>query len=393
MLSFKVFLRKRKYLVSAFFYSCFSLIFSTWVVYIPYVADKLKITEGKIGGALFFAPIGALCMIPVCNRLLDRVSVGRMAFYSLCFYSLALFGPLLANTYILLCTSLLFCGMASSSLAISINSLIAIIEKEDKVYIMSGSHGFFSAGGMIGATAGSFIAAKLHNPFLHISVLCIILISIQAYFRKEYFHLKCEHIQKEKRSVANLKPLVIIAVVALIFMVTEGAIADWSALYLKKIIKIDLTYVGFGYAGFSLAMTIGRFSGDWISKKLGSWQLISVGSLIGFTGFVLVLLPFSYPAISAILGFTIVGLGFSTVVPEVYRMAANIKGVKTTDGVSIISASANMGFLFGPVLLGLLAEYKTLHFSFLVLSFFVLVAFIIAVAKQRFGGKEIKGKT
>ena len=74
-------------------------------------------------------------------------------------------------------------------------------------------------------------------------------------------------------------------------------------------------------------------------------------------------------------------------------MAANIKGVKTTDGVSIISASANMGFLFGPVLLGLLAEYKTLHFSFLVLSFFVLVAFIIAVAKQRFGGKEIKGKT
>jgi MFS family permease len=110
MLSFKVFLQKRKYFVSAFFYSCFSLIFSTWVVYIPYVADKLKITEGKIGGALFFAPIGALCMIPICNRLLDKVGVGRMAFYALCFYSLTLFGPLLANTYTLHLLTFLWYG-------------------------------------------------------------------------------------------------------------------------------------------------------------------------------------------------------------------------------------------------------------------------------------------
>jgi predicted MFS family arabinose efflux permease len=258
--------------------------------------------------------------------------------------------------------------------------LIATIEKTDKVFIMSGSHGFFSAGGMIGATAGSFLAAKLHNPFLHICLLALVLIGIQIYFRKTYFYVRGESVEKQKRLIHNLKPLLPIALVALIFMVAEGAIADWSALYLKKIIKIDLAFIGFGYAGFSLAMTIGRFSGDWVSKKLGSWQLISVGALVSLIGFILILLPYSF---FVLIGFTIVGLGFSAIVPEVYRMAANVEGIKTTDGVSIISASANVGFLVGPVALGFLAEYRTLHFSFLALSFLVVAAFLIAFVKQK----------
>jgi predicted MFS family arabinose efflux permease len=379
MLSLNVFFKKR-YFASAFFYSCFSLVFSTWVIYIPYVAEKLGITEGKIGAALFFAPVGAFVMIPICNRLLDRFGVGKMAFYSLCCYCIALYGPILANHYSILCVALFFSGMAGSSVAISINSLIATIEKNDHVYIMSGSHGFFSAGGMIGATIGSFLAAKLHNPILHISLLSLTLIAIQFYFRKEYFYVKGHSEEKQRRLIHNIKPLILIALVALIFMVAEGAIADWSALYLKKIVKIKLEFIGFGYAGFSLAMTIGRFFGDWVSKKLGSWKLIWLGSLVGLSGFMLVLLPYDFVVLT---GFTIVGLGFSAIVPEVYRMAANVKGIKTTDGVSFISASANIGFLLGPVALGFLAELRTLWFSFMALSFLVAAAFLIGFIKHK----------
>jgi len=233
---------------------------------------------------------------------------------------------------------------------------------------------------MIGATIGSFLAAKLHNPILHITLLSLTLIAIQFFFRKEYFYVKGHSIEKQKRLLHNLKPLLLIALVAMIFMVAEGAIADWSALYLKKVIKIDLEFIGFGYAGFSLAMTIGRFFGDWVSKKLGSWKLIWLGSLIGLTGFTLVLLPYDFVVLT---GFTIVGLGFSAIVPEVYRMAANVKGIKTTDAVSFISASANIGFLVGPVVLGFLAELRTLWFSFMVLSFLVAAAFLIAFIKHK----------
>jgi MFS family permease len=89
MLSLKIFIKHRKYFATAFFFSCFSLIFSTWVTYIPYVADKLGITEGKIGGALFFASVGSFGMIPLSNWLVDRLGVGRMSFYAFCFYGLA----------------------------------------------------------------------------------------------------------------------------------------------------------------------------------------------------------------------------------------------------------------------------------------------------------------
>jgi len=377
LISFLIFVQNRKYFASAFFYGCFSLLFSTWVTYIPYVADKLGITEGRIGGAIFFAALGSFFMIPICNQLIDRIGVGRMTFYSLCFYCLAIFGPFLASTYILLCIGLFFCGMASCSLAISINSLTATIEKADKVYIMSGSHGFFSAGGMIGAVSGSIIATISHYPVLHLSLLCLVILTVQIYLRKYYFDVRSEPTKKQKRSITKWKTLVIIAMVALIIMVSEGAIADWSALYLKKIVKIDLFFIGFGYAGFSLAMTVGRFLGDYVSKKMGSWQLISSGSLLSLVGFALILIPNS---ITSLLGFTIIGLGFSAIVPEVYRMAANIEGVKAKDGVSFIAASANIGFMFGPVFLGFLAELRTLHFSFLILSCFVALAFIISIS-------------
>jgi fucose permease len=276
---------------------------------------------------------------------------------------------------------LFICGMASCFLVISFNSLVVTIEKADNVYIMSGSHGFFSAGGMIGASLGSFMAAKLHNPILHLSVISIIVLSIQTYLQKEYINLRSEHIEKRKKSVTGWTSLLIIAVVALIVMVSEGAIADWSALYLKKIIKINLSFIGFGYAGFSLAMTIGRFLGDWVSKKMGSWQLISSGTLLSLLGFILVLIKDNITSLS---GFVIIGLGFSVIVPEVYRMASKIKGVKAKDGVSFIAASGNLGFMFGPIFLGFLAEFRTLHFSFLILSCFVGLAFLISFSNLLF---------
>ena len=127
-------------------------------------------------------------------------------------------------------------------------------------------------------------------------------------------------------------------------------------------------------------MMIGRFTGDSLSKKLGSWQLITYSSLIAIMGFLLVLIlnPFF-----AIAGFFTVGLGFSVIVPEVYRLASNVDGVKTADGVSFIAATTNIGFLVGPALLGFIAELRSLHMSFIVLTCWVSLAFFIAFWKYK----------
>jgi fucose permease len=268
--------------------------------------------------------------------------------------------------------------MAGSSYAISLNSLTATIEKQDGVYIMSGSHGFWSMGGMIGSATGSFIAVLVHNPILHIAVLVLAIQIIQSRLKSQYFFRRGEQLSKEKHKQNKIIPLIVIALVGLVVMVSEGAIADWSALYLKKIILLDIKYIGLGYSAFSLAMMIGRFTGDSLSKKLGSWQLITYASLIAILGFFLVLI---LNPVFAIPGFFIVGLGFSGIVPEVYRLASNVDGIKTADGVSFIAATTNIGFLVGPVLLGFIAELKSLHLSFIVLSVWVSLAFFIAFWK------------
>ena len=286
----------------------------------------------------------------------------------------------MAYSFNTLCLSLFFFGMASSSFAISLNSLTATIERQDEIYIMSRSHAFWSVGGMIGAATGSFIAVLLHNPIIHVSILVTIILLVQFKLKHHYYARVGEQLINEKHKKKNLKPLYLIAVIGLVIMVAEGAIADWSALYLKKIILLDMKYIGFGYAAFSSAMMIGRFTGDSLSKKLGSWQLITYSSLTGIVGFLLVLIL--NPVVS-ILGFFIVGIGFSVVVPEVYRLASKVEGIKTADGVSFIAATSNIGFLVGPVLLGFVAEFQSLHLSFIVLTAFVSIAFIIAFVKNK----------
>ena len=378
MSSIRIFYQNKKYLASAFLYTCFSLIFSTWVTYIPHIADKLEITEGKIGKAIFFAALGAFFMIRICRHIIDKVGVGRYAYFALISYCICFFGPFLAYDYTSLCVSLFIFGMAGSSFAISLNSLTATIEKQDKIYVMSASHGFWSIGGMIGAATGSFIAALVHNPLIHISALVIIILIIETRFKFHYYQRKGEHVDFVQRRQTHFKPLFLIALVGLVIMVSEGAIADWSAMYLKKIIQLDLKYIGFGYSAFAMAMMIGRFSGDSLSFKLGSWRLITFAVLIGISGFVLILIL--NPVIS-ILGFFIVGLGFSVVVPEVYRLASNVEGIKTADAVSFVAATTNIGFMLGPVVLGFIAELRSLHLSFMVLTGFVSLAFFISFWK------------
>jgi len=380
MISIKFFFRNKKYFASAFLYSCFSLIFSTWVTYIPHIAEKIGITEGRIGKAIFFIALGAFFMIRICRHLIDRIGVGRYTYFALIIYCICFFGPFLAFNYVSLCISLFIFGAAGSSYGISLNSLTATIEQEDGVYIMSGSHGFWSLGGMIGSAIGSFIAASVHNPLLHISVLVILIQIIQFRLKSQYFSRKGKQSTKEKHEHNGIMPLFIIALVGLVVMVSEGAIADWSALYLKKIILLNIKYIGFGYSAFSLAMMTGRFTGDSLSKKLGSWQLITYSSLIAIMGFLLILI---LNPVFAIAGFFTVGLGFSVIVPEVYRLASNVDGVKTAYGVSFIAATTNIGFLVGPALLGFIAELRSLHLSFIVLTCWVSLAFFIAFWKYK----------
>lgn len=318
-------------------------------------------------------------MLPLSNWMVDKLGVGRQAFFGFLLYALSLYGIFLAPAYPAFCIALFFFGAMSSVFSIALNSLTATIEKHAGINIMTGSHGFWSIGGIIGSSTGSFIAGILKMPFLHITILIVVLVTAQLFLKNAYFTIRNEHHEKEKHGRFPVKPLLVIASIGLVIMVSEGAIADWSALYLKKVVVMKNQFLGFGYALFSFGMTLGRFAGDALSHRFGSWKLLRMAIGTSLAGFSLVLL--TLPA-TTLTGFFIIGLGFSIIVPEVYRLASRVEGIRTADGVSFIAATSNIGFLTGPVLLGFIAEFRSLYVSFMALMVFVITAFIMTFRKR-----------
>lgn len=371
---------QRRYFASAFLFACSSIIFSTWITYIPRIAEYLSITEGRIGRAIFFASIGSFVMIPIAKKLVDRFGAGKCAYYALVIHSLVLFGPFLANSYPALCGALFVFGLSASFFHIALNSLTALVERQDGVLVMSGSHGFWSIGGVIGASTGGWVAAALDRPLLHVATVACTLICLQTWLRREYLFRKGETIPSGKKAGKRhaMASLFTIALIGLIMMVSEGAIADWGALYLTKIIEIPAAWMGMGYAAFSMSMMIGRFMGDKLSHRFGSWPLLSGSVAVSLCGFALVLIV--QPVIS-LLGFFIVGFGFSVIVPEIFRLASKLEHVDASTGVAYISATTNIGFMVGPVLLGFIAESRSLHTSFAALTAFVSVALFLSLWK------------
>ena len=234
MLSLSTFIGNKTYFSAAFVFAVHSLLFSSWIIYIPHVAEKLDLSEGMLGVALFCLALGALSILPWAHRLIRRFGEGQVTLFGTLAMAIIIPFPLAAPTFLSLCLVLFFTGIAAGLMDIAMNALIAAIEKKDKVFIMSGSHGFFSLGGMIGAGVGSFVAASWQNPLLHSITVSLSLILLQLMLKRHYQNVRLEEEPAEKKASFSWKPLLGFASIGLFIMVGEGAIADWSALYLKE---------------------------------------------------------------------------------------------------------------------------------------------------------------
>ena len=371
----KIFFTNKKYFAIGFSFAAISLLFSTWILYIPHTAERLNLDEEQVGLALFFISLGAFSIMPLSSRILDKLGEGKAVLITIITLSTLLIFPFLADNLYKLYTSLYFVGVASGFLGISVNALVTIVEKQDKVFIMSGSHGFYSLGGVAGAGLGGLLASSLNNPVWHATIVLIFMLIVQLFLGNTYVNVKTTEELKKEHQPFNLRPVLGLALVGFSIMIAEGAIADWSSLYLQKVLSASTELIGMGYAGFSLMMAVGRFYGDKVTAHWGSVKLIQIGSLIGATGLLLII---SASLVTVLLGFMLVGLGFSGIIPEIYRIAGSLKDVKPAEGIAAVSGTGYIGFLVGPVGLGYIAGSLGLQASFGVLLIFTLFSFVMS---------------
>ncbi|WP_299442155.1 MFS transporter [uncultured Aquimarina sp.] len=368
---------KLRYFGPAWVFASLNIMTGTWVLYIPKVRSKLLIDDAQLGIALFCFALGTLVMIPLSSLIIGKLGVGKVTIIGITLFALLFLMPIIAPSYILLCTVLFVVGLSACLTDIAMNALVSEIEQEDNIHIMSASHGFFSLGGVIGAGIGSLLITYFEMPLTHMLCATIFVIVTNILVCKEYIHLKGKKEERLKKSfdIKLIKPLLGLTIIAFLIMGSEGAIEHWSKLYIQDIIKISSEKIsGFGFVAFSIMMTLGRFFGDSVSKYFGSLPIIMGGCLISIFGFLAIL---GTTLLLAVVGFGLVGLGFSVIIPELFRLAGKTKGVSPAEGISFVAGFGYLGFLISPPFLGLLSKMDSLILSFTALLVATIVALIV----------------
>ncbi len=381
MKSLRLILTNPKYFAPAWVFASLNIWFGTWIIYIPWVKESLEIDKASLGIALFFLSFGVFTIFPVASRIISYLGVGRATWWAVVMCSVTAMLPILAEGYWMLLLGLYLFGAANGLLDISMNTLVTEIEKEEKQHFMTASHGFFSLGGVI-AGLGSFLIPTLDNAVLHMGIIVALVFIINLICMKHYIGIKGAPAQKAKFNIKYFKPLLLIGIVSFIAFGTEGAIIDWSGLYLKEVAMAPEVLFGAGFLAFSITMMLGRFLGDGISARIGSNSIVILGIGIALIGFLLVLTGNPY---IAIVGFALNGLGYSVIIPELFRIGGKIDGVISAQGIAFIAGTGYTGFLIAPPILGLISETYSLVSTFIILTIcaFCILGLMLLIQKKR----------
>jgi fucose permease len=319
---------------------------------VPYLRDQLDISKGVIGLCLLAMTLGALIAMPIAGQLLDRRPSRAIVRGAIAVYPLTLAFPLLARTPLVLAALLFVVGAANGFLDISMNAHGAAIERDEQRPIMSSLHAGWSLGGVAGAVAVGLSAGASVDPRVHMVVTAIVLWLLGVTVARSIGH--ADVVAEEQSAGFRLPPrdVILLGVLCILVMVTEGAMNDWSALYLREDLGTSAGVAATGFAAFSAGMAIGRFGGDAIVARFGAERVLRGGAALA----ALVLgafLAVGEPA-AALPGLALVGLGVANGVPLLFSAA----GRTATPGPAI-AAVGTMGyvaFLGGPPFLGFLAD-------------------------------------
>ncbi|MEO5563585.1 MAG: MFS transporter [Chitinophagaceae bacterium] len=384
------FIKLKPALAVGFLFCTSSLLFGTWVAAIPGIKDRMGFTDGSLGLSLLLSPLGALTGVFLSTRIFSKVPVGKWMFIGYTTLCLIMILEINSVNRVMLWLCLYFFGLVSFLNGVSANATVNLLEKKYKRRLMSTCHGMYSLGGGVSAgLAALFFAVHIPSGWQIVVVACVIITIIQ--FNKHHLVSHIDIIQS--KSGLKLPSLTILGIsfICMVTFMAEGCVADWSAIYLKESLHSAKELVSLGYAGFSIAMTIGRFNGDSLINRIGSKKVVIGGGILAALGFLIVVV--APTVVIAITGYILVGCGCCCIVPVLFSASANIPGVSTVEGFAMVTTGGLIGFLTGPSLIGFISEKINLSAGFSLLILLSLVAVVVAWRNQFLGGNKIDTKT
>ena len=351
---------------------------AAWAPLVPYAKARAGLDEGTLGLLLLCLGVGSILAMPLAGVLATRFGCRRVATGGTLLICAAL--PLLATVSSIpaLIATLFMFGAGLGTVDSTVNLQAVIVERASGKNMMSGFHGLFSLGGIVGAAGVSALLGLGLSPLG--AMLVVVAMLIAAMF-KAVPHMLPYGSESSGPAFAVPHGIVLfIGGMCFIVFLTEGAALDWSAVFLTQERGIDTAYAGLGYAAFALTMTAGRLTGDRIVRQLGATRVILFGGLMAAAG--LFLATFAPGWQAALLGYALVGAGCSNIVPVLYTAVGKQTVMPQSIAVPAITTLGYAGILAGPAVIGFVAHGSSLSFAF-----GLMAVLLVAVA---IGGKVLR---
>lgn len=358
-----------------FLFALSSLLLGIWVAAIPQIKTRLELSDATLGLSLLLAPVGALTGVVVSPAVFKKIPVGQWLLTGNLLYCLIFVAQVAALNPIMLWIALFFNGLIGFLNGVSTNAVVDLLEKKENRHLMSTSHGMYSSGGFVSAGLAAIFYSLHLSPLWQIITVAAILVLI-LFLLKDHLQSYTNYIESDSSFRLPSGSVVGLAFICFVTFMGEGCVADWSAIYLKESLGSSKAAAGLGFAGFSIAMALGRLNGDSWIPKVGSKRMAITGSLVAASGFLLAIGFTSIPL--AITGFTLIGIGFSCVVPILFSAATKVPGVSPVTGISAVASGGLIGFLAGPSMIGLVAEQYSVAAGLSIIFFLAIAAAIVA---------------
>lgn len=376
---------------AAFF--VFGVLVATLGVHVPQIRAHYRLDDGGLSIALLAVAVGAVLCLAFAGRWIAAFGVRRVAAAAACVMAVALALLLQFDRFALLLVVMLFFGASVGLFDVAINTEGTFIESALQRKVMSTMHGMWSLGGMAGAGLGAWWLAREVAPLVQMRIVAagaavVALLAVACMLPAHApagepgaAGARWSGLPREAR-----RTLIALGVLAVLGLLAEGAIYDWSTLYLQRERGAPPALAAIGFACFSAAMAAGRFGGDWLRERVPAARLLRMTALLSAAAMAIVLLsglwsaPRSNTVAVALAGLALLGLGLANVVPLLFVAAARVDGVSAATGIALVSSLGWVGVVIGPPLVGGVAQASSLAWALWLVALSLLA---LAVAARR----------
>ena len=333
--------------------------FATWGIHIPTIRERFGLSDAALSLAMFAVAGGAILVMGRLGRQVALLGSARVSLLSGVLFALATGSILLMPSFAALLVLLVLFGIANAGFDVAMNAQAATVEAAHAHPIMSMLHGMFSLGGMAGAALGGWVLSLGVTPATHVTAVALLTAATALLTRPLLLPDAIPADTAAATDGQHRRMLLVLGTLAFLGLLGEGAMYDWSTIYMRDIAGAAAASASAGYAVFSGGMALARFGGDAVRKRLGAPRLLTWSAWLAFGGMLLaVALPQPW---SALLGFGLMGVGAANMVPIFFVTAARLPGVAPAEAIANVARFAYVGMLLGPVIIGTVSHASNLR--------------------------------